>query len=113
MERLAPQESRFSMLNADMCIVQMDDDVTQSLDFIALLARDDGDLSMYYHTDALTLGMSLKLITSAFINEMSKLDKEEKKMIVDILGDEFILEKAMADKQISDENIAERMNADE
>lgn len=100
-------------MNKDICTVKMDDEVKQSNDFVAILAHENGDASLYYCTDALTLGMAMKMVARAFITEMNELSEEERSQIEAILGDAFIKEKVESDLQDADKQIAERLTQDE
>lgn len=81
------------MENKDLCTVNMDGNEHQSEDFVAVLAKDNGDASLFYQTDALTLGMAMKMVAKAFIVEMNELPDEQRSEIEDILGDAFIKER--------------------
>jgi hypothetical protein len=81
------------MENKDLCTVNMDGNEYQSEDFVAVLAKDNGDASLFYQTDALTLGMAMKMVAKAFIVEMNELPDEQRSEIEDILGDAFIKER--------------------
>lgn len=100
-------------MNKDTCTVKMDEEVKQSNDFVAIMAHENGDASLYYCTDALTLGMAMKMVAKAFITEMNKLSEEERSQIEAILGDAFIKEKVEDDLQAADKQIAERLTQNE
>lgn len=100
-------------MNKDICTIQMDEEVKQSEDFVAILSHENGDASLYYCTDALTLGMAMKMVAKAFITEMNELSDEERSQIEEILGDAFIKEKVESDLQDADKQIAERLTQDE
>lgn len=100
-------------MNKDICTVQMDEEVKQSEDFVAILSHENGDASLYYCTDALTLGMAMKMVAKAFITEMNELSEEERSQIEEILGDAFIKEKVEGDLQAANEQLAERLAEDE
>ncbi len=100
-------------MNKDICTVQMDEEVKQSNDFVAILSHENGDASLYYCTDALTLGMAMKMVAKAFITEMNTLGEEERAQIEDILGDAFIKEKVEEDLQAADSQTAERLVGNE
>lgn len=74
------------------CTVRMDGEVRGSSDFVTVLSKPTGEASIYYNTDALTLGMALKLIASSFVECMSNCTEEERQQITEVLGDAFILE---------------------
>lgn len=76
-----------------VCTVEMDGQVHKSDDFVCVMARENGDASIFYNTDALTMGMAMKMVARAFVETMGQLNEEERKMVSDILGDSFILNK--------------------
>lgn len=76
----------------DECTVRMDEELCSSNDFVAVLTGENGDASLYYQTDALTLGMSLRLIAKAFVECMNNCTQEERDAITAILGDSLIEE---------------------
>lgn len=88
----------------DACIVRMDGAIHESQDYVAVLARPNGDASLFYNTDALTLGMSMKLIIKAFIECVSQCTLEEQKEIEQILGNAFITERWFKDEQDTSED---------
>lgn len=80
--------------NRILCTVEMDGEIRTSDDFVCVMAKENGDASIFYNTDALTLGMAMKMIAKMFVEAMGELPEEERSMVSDILGDSFILEKA-------------------
>lgn len=88
--------------NEPACTVVMDGETHQSNDFVCVMARESGDTSIFYNTDALTLGMSMKMVAKSFVECMGQLNEEEQAMVSEILGDSFILEKANEDVQEAD-----------
>lgn len=80
-------------MEKDTCIIKMDGATQESQDFVAVLAKDNGDASLFYCTDALTLGMAMKMVAKAFITEMNEVPEEEREQIELILGDAFIKER--------------------
>lgn len=114
MEPLVPLDNKEDIrMNKDVCTVQMDGEVKESTDFVAILSKDNGDASLFYCTDALTLGMAMKMVAKAFITEMNEVPEEERAQIEEILGEAFIKEKVEADLQEADRQVAERMIEDE
>jgi len=110
MEPLVPlADKEDNIMNKDICTVQMDGEVKESQDFVAILSKDNGDASLFYCTDALTLGMAMKMVAKAFITEMNELSDEERSQIEEILGDAFIKEKVEEDLQAADSQLAERL----
>lgn len=79
-------------MEKNLCAVTMDGVTNTSEDFVAILSQENGDASIYYNTDALTLGMSLKLIAKEFVRCMNQCNEEERNEITAILGDAFIAE---------------------
>lgn len=79
--------------NKIMCTVEMDGKVTQSDDFVAILSKENGDAAIFYNTDALTLGMAVKMVAKAFVECMDACTEEERAEITDILGSAFIANK--------------------
>lgn len=86
------------MENKDLCTVQMDGKEHQSEDFVAILSKENGDASLFYQTDALTLGMAMKMVAKAFITEMNELSEDQRDEVENILGDAFIKERLAADE---------------
>lgn len=68
----------------------MDGVETTSDDFVAVLSKENGDASIFYNTDALTLGMAMKMVARAFVECMNGCSEEERQEITDILGAAFI-----------------------
>ena len=79
-------------MEKSLCAVTMDGTTETSDDFVVILSRENGDASIYYNTDALTLGMSLKLIAKEFVRCMNECTEEERTQITEILGDAFVAE---------------------
>lgn len=75
------------------CEVTMDGVTHVSDDFVVIMARENGDASLFYNTDALTLGMSMKMVAKAFVEAMHQLTEEEQASIQEVLGDAFICDK--------------------
>ena len=76
-----------------LCTVTMDGKTHESDDFVAILARENGDASIFYNTDALTLGMAMKMVAKSFVDAMNELTEEERISIQEVLGDAFVCEK--------------------
>ena len=77
----------------DNCTIRMDGQLHESQDFVAVISRSNGDASIFYNTDALTLGMAVKLIAKEFVMCVSQLQPSEQAEIEAILGDAFVLER--------------------
>lgn len=75
----------------DICTVRLEDELVQSDDFVAILAKEDGDVTIYYNTDALTLGLAFKLVLREFITCLHKCSEEEQELILDTLDLQFLL----------------------
>lgn len=71
------------------CTVVMEGVEHTSDDFVVVLSRDNGDASFFYNTDAITLGMAMKMVAKAFVDSMGQLSEEEREMVSSVLGDNF------------------------
>lgn len=76
--------------NTSMCTINMDGATTESNDFVAVLSKENGSASIYYSTDAITLGMALKMVARSFVECMNNCSEEEQHEITEILGTAFI-----------------------
>ena len=76
------------------CTVEMDGKTTTSDDFVAILSKENGDASIFYNTDALTLGMAMKMVARAFVECMDKCSEKEREEITEILGAAFVAGKS-------------------
>ena len=83
----------------DSCSVLMDGKTQTSRDFVAILAKENGDTSIFFNTDALTLGLAMKLIAKEFVICVSECSLSEQQEIEAILGDAFILERLRQDEE--------------
>ena len=81
-----------ALVMPDVCTVRLGEDLKKSEDFVAILTDKEGKTSIYYQTDALTLGMAIKLVAKEFVLCMNKCTQEERDNITAILGDAFIAE---------------------
>lgn len=72
------------------CTVVMDGEEHTSDDFVAILSKDSGDASIFYNTDALTLGMAMKMVAKCFVDSMRQVSDEERASIQEILGSAFM-----------------------
>jgi hypothetical protein len=77
----------------DNCIVRMDGALYESDDFVAILSKKDGDTSIFYNTDALTLGIAFKLVAKEFVKCVEQCSPSEQQEIEAILGNVNILER--------------------
>lgn len=77
----------------DTCTVRMDGNLHESQDFVTILSKENGDASIFYNTDALTLGMAMKMVAKEFVICISQCTLAEQQEIQAILGDAFILER--------------------
>ena len=75
------------------CTVEMDGKTTTSDDFVAILSKENGDASIFYNTDALTLGMAMKMVARAFVECMDKCPEKEREEITEILGAALVADK--------------------
>lgn len=68
------------------CEVTMDGEGFVSDDFVCIMAKENGDTSIFYNTDALTLGMAIRMITRAYVDAMKQLSEEEREQVLSILN---------------------------
>lgn len=69
--------------------VVMDGKEHSSNDFVAILAKDNGDAAIFYNTDAMTLGMAMKMVSRAFVDAMDNLPEDERRSISEVLSGNF------------------------
>ena len=79
--------------NKISCTVEMDGKSTTSDDFVAILSKENGDASIFYNTQALTLGMEMKMVATAFVECMDKCPEKEREEITEILGAACVADK--------------------
>lgn len=85
---------KYETTNKDIkCIIEMDGVGHETDDFVAILSKENGDASIFYNTDALTLGMAVKMVARAFVECMHECSEEEQAEITAILGTAFIGDK--------------------
>lgn len=85
--------------NKIFCTVEMDGKTTTSDDFVAILSRENGDASIFYNTDALTLGMAVKMVARAFVECMDECTEQERAEITEVLGAAFVADKPIEEGQ--------------
>lgn len=61
-----------------MSTVSLDGKMYSSDDFVSILTLENGMPSLFFQTDALTLGMSLQLVSKAFAEALGKCSEEER-----------------------------------
>lgn len=81
------------------CTVEMDGKTTTSDDFVAILSKENGDASIFYNTDALTLGMAMKMVARAFVKCMNECSEQERAEITEVLGAAFVADKPVEEGQ--------------
>jgi len=83
----------------DSCTVRMDGKLYESRDFVAVLSKEDGDASILYNTDAMTLGMAIKLVSREYIRCINECTPLEQSEIESILGEIFVSERIDAENE--------------
>ena len=68
------------------CEVTMDGEGFVSDDFVCIKAKENGDTSIFYNTDALTLGMAIRMVTRAYVDAMKQLSEEEREQVLSVLN---------------------------
>lgn len=79
------------------CEVTMDGVGHVSDDFICILNKENGDASIFFNTDALSMGMAMKMVSKSFVEMMYQLSEEERREISEVLGDAFVFDKPQED----------------
>ena len=75
------------------CTVLMDGLMHESDDFVCVMAKENGDASIFYNTDALTLGMAMKMVAKSFVEAMHQLSEEERESVQEVLNDAAVYDK--------------------
>lgn len=75
-----------------VCSVMLDGTVQVSDDFLAVLCDDEGHIGLFFHTDAATLGIAIKMISAEYIKIMQELSEDEQSAVTDLLGPAFSIE---------------------
>lgn len=73
------------MFTDPRCSITMDGELTVCDDFIAVICKDDGNVEIIVNTDALTLGMAMKLVAKTFVEVFEECTSEEQDEIASIL----------------------------
>ena len=58
-----------------------------------IMAKENGDASIFYNTDALTLGMAMKMVAKSFVEAMHQLSEEERESVQEVLNDAAVYDK--------------------
>ncbi len=74
------------------CTVNLDGLVETSDDFVSVLSKPDGSTVILYNTDALTLGMAVKLVSAAFVKCAAACTPDERAELTAFLGEAFTCE---------------------
>lgn len=87
------------VMNQAYCTVTMDGEVNHSSDFIAILHKNNGDASILYNTDALSIGMAVKMLARQYIEELGKCSEEDRREIEELLGEALAFNKEAASNE--------------
>ena len=68
------------------CSVTLNNEIAESDEFVAFIVRPDGDVGLFYKTDALTMGMAMQMCIKEFAILMEQCSEEEQKEIHAVLG---------------------------
>jgi len=75
-----------------VCTINLDGkEEVKSTDFVAVIAKEDCDASMYLSTDVVTLAMAIRLLTGEFIEGLAECEEEDREIIFDILGKDELM----------------------
>lgn len=72
-----------------LCNVIMDGKSYTSDEFVVVMTKEDGDVSIVCHADALTIGKAASLTMNAFVSCLQDCTEEERAEVADILGPVF------------------------
>ena len=75
------------VMNAPKCVISMDGTTERSDDFIAIINNTDGTTSLRYNTDALSMGMAVKLVAKAYVEMLSNCSTKEREEIESVIGE--------------------------
>lgn len=74
---------------ASICAVNMNGEEHASEDFVCVLSRENGDASLFYNTDAITIGMAIRMLARALVDMLNNMPEEERESVKSFLGDIF------------------------
>lgn len=86
------------VLNQAYCTVTMDGEVSYSSDFIAIVHKHNGDATILYNTDALSLGMAVKMLAREYIKALNGCSDVEREEIEQQLGEALAFDKEATDE---------------
>jgi hypothetical protein len=69
---------------------------------VAVLAHEDGNASIYYNTDALTMGIAIKMLTGEYVKMIQQLPEQERYEVLEILGSAFDPDRIAAQEEEED-----------
>ena len=67
------------------CTVKMDGETYTGEDFVAIITKEDGNHSMFYNTDPVTIGIAIKMLTERFDAMMKTYSEEDRREICEVL----------------------------
>ena len=70
------------------CVVDMDGETHRSTDFVAVMTDSDGEVTMYYNTDVITLGQTIQMLASRFEELMNELPEDTRAEVMEVLRHE-------------------------
>jgi len=97
---------KFAMQEEPTCTVRMDGEEVTTDDFIAIVVNDEADAVLIFNTDALTLGMALRLLTKSFAEMMAECTEEERNEIKAVLNNEHFIKQT--DEESSARHVSQR-----
>jgi hypothetical protein len=80
-----------------VCNIRIDDTLVESNDFIAVLYTEEGP-ELYYNTDALTVGLAVKLLMQELVELLRNCSTEELLEVSKELGMDFLQEAVRTDE---------------
>lgn len=68
------------------CTVTMDGEAITSSDFVAVVTHPDGDTEMLYNTDAVTLGLAIKMLSARYTELLNSYPEDVQNEIREVLS---------------------------
>ena len=74
------------MTDKNTCVVEMNGNAHISTDFIAILCTPDGETTMHYNTDVVTMGMAIQMISRRYAEHLALLPEETQNAVREVLA---------------------------
>ncbi len=74
------------MTDKSTCVVEMNGKAYISTDFIAILCTPDGETTLHYNTDVVTMGMAIQMISRRYAEHLASLPEETQNAVREVLA---------------------------